>query len=206
MMCHIIIICNCQTLFLSFLSLLLFCYCYFVLVIEIVRSVFLSSMYRLFKLLPDGLNDMAEAFRHQIITCGMEIIEQRVARTKQLSDENKRENPLKEPDFMLAVLSMYQKYYSVVNLQLDRCHLFGKMLARATEKIVNQDHGQHPTSEMLASFCDYLLKGGLKLTDPQVDEMMSNIVRLVGLMFNKDMFMDSYRQHMARRLLDAIIS
>jgi cullin 1 len=57
--------------------------------------------------------------------------------------------------------------------------------------------------ELLASYCDNLLKkGGAKLEEEQIEERLEKVVQLFSYLQDKDMFNEYYRKALAKRLLN----
>lgn len=57
--------------------------------------------------------------------------------------------------------------------------------------------------ELLASYCDNLLKkGGVKLEEEQIEERLEKVVQLFSFLQDKDMFNEYYRKALAKRLLN----
>eukprot|EP01045_Picozoa_sp_COSAG04_P028952 COSAG04_NODE_4632_length_1983_cov_1.122611_4_plen_83_part_01 len=57
--------------------------------------------------------------------------------------------------------------------------------------------------ELLASYCDNLLKkGGVKLEEDQIEERLEKVVQLFSFLQDKDMFNEYYRKALAKRLLN----
>eukprot|EP00968_Pinguiococcus_pyrenoidosus_P001081 scaffold48_cov311-Pinguiococcus_pyrenoidosus.AAC.276 len=69
-------------------------------------------------------------------------------------------------------------------------------------EVVNRDVGKHKTAALLCSYCDRILKtGGEKMSDEQVEEGLTKLVRLFGYLTEKDLFGDIYRNQLSKRLL-----
>ncbi|KAI5650714.1 hypothetical protein M9H77_36719 [Catharanthus roseus] len=59
------------------------------------------------------------------------------------------------------------------------------------------------SAELLATFCDYILKKGgqEKLSDDAIEETLDKVVKLLTYISDKDLFAEFYRKKLARRLL-----
>ena len=59
-------------------------------------------------------------------------------------------------------------------------------------------------AEMLAAYCDNILKkGSVKLEEDQIEERLDEVVQLFSYLQDKDMFNEYYRKALAKRLLNA---
>jgi hypothetical protein len=80
---------------------------------------------------------------------------------------------------MLAIqdlLSLHDKFMSVVNQQFERNSLFHKALKEAFVEFVNKDVGRYKNADLMSSFCDRILKkGGEKLSDEEVEDNLEKV-------------------------------
>ncbi|PNH00229.1 Cullin-1, partial [Tetrabaena socialis] len=86
--------------------------------------------------------------------------------------------------------------------------LFHKSLKEAFENFVNKSVAGSTSAELMASFCDNLLKkagratgGSEKLSDEAIEETLEKVVKLLAYVSDKDMFAEFYRKKLSRRLL-----
>jgi hypothetical protein len=84
---------------------------------------------------------------------------------------------------------------------------FVKAHRDALVDVVNRGTGvKKGTPECLSLYCDSILKSGSrsdKVGEQDMDRLLDNIIRIVSLLQDKDIFVNFYRDHLARRLLDA---
>lgn len=64
---------------------------------------------------------------------------------------------------------------------------------------INLDVGKHSMAEVLSSYVDKLLRKGS--TAENIDELIDNIVTIFTHLIDKDLFLEVYRNQLARRLL-----
>lgn len=163
----------------------------------------LSRMYRLFQRISNGLEPIAELVKQHILDIGNEKVEQRLTR---LESENKEGNKDSndDPQFIKDLLAVHDKYLNMVNEQFASNALFQKALKDAYTKLVNQDSGKEKTADLVASFCDRLLKKGSteKLSDAETEQFLEKTVQLFSYLIDKDIFADIYRNQLAKRLLN----
>ncbi|CAL5383981.1 unnamed protein product [Camellia sinensis] len=78
-----------------------------------------------------------------------------------------------------------------------------KALKEAFEVFCNKGVGGSSSAELLATFCDNILKkgGSEKLSDEAIEETLEKVVKLLAYISDKDLFVEFYRKKLARRLL-----
>jgi len=80
--------------------------------------------------------------------------------------------------------------------------LFQKSLKEAFEVFVNRDIGKYSFAALMSSFCDRILKkSGERLTDDQVELLLTKMVELFSFLSDKDLFAEIYRNQLSKRLL-----
>lgn len=172
----------------------------------------LSRLYRLFNRVPSGLEPVAEIFKAHLLDVGKEKIEQRMARLESADKdktaagaggaEAKEGND--DPQFIKDLMAVHEKYTKMVNEQFQSNTLFQKALKDAFVELVNTDSGRYKTADLLATFCDRLLKSGSneKLSDPEIEDFLDRSVQLFSYLSDKDLFGEIYRNQLSRRLLN----
>ncbi|KAL8453383.1 hypothetical protein Emed_000882 [Eimeria media] len=81
--------------------------------------------------------------------------------------------------------------------------LFQKALKEAFETFVNAQSLQPPFAQILASFCDRILRkaGGERMGDDEIEECLMKVVEIFNYVTDKDLFAEQYRTQLGRRLL-----
>ncbi|CDJ48139.1 cullin family protein, putative [Eimeria brunetti] len=81
--------------------------------------------------------------------------------------------------------------------------LFQKALKEAFESFVNVQSLQPPFAQLLASFCDRILRkaGGERMGDEEIEECLMKVVEIFNYVTDKDLFAEQYRTQLGRRLL-----
>mmetsp|Transcript_9046 Transcript_9046/g.15294 ORF Transcript_9046/g.15294 Transcript_9046/m.15294 type:complete len:756 (-) Transcript_9046:308-2575(-) len=163
----------------------------------------LSRMYQLFsRLKEEGLAPMADIFRLHVLESGMERINARAARLETLPDKERDKESTNDPAFIKDVIALHEKYLDMVRNQFGSHALFQKALKDAFTDFINRDAGESKHPEIMASFCDSLLKsGGEKLGDDEIEAYLEKIVLLFSYLSDKDVFAEIYRDMLAKRLL-----
>ena len=95
-------------------------------------------------------------------------------------------------------LSLHEKYLSLLHKYLGNHPLFHKGLTEAFQTKMNLDHRHH--AERLSAFCDPILKKGGN--DQEVEEILEKVVQLLTYLTDKDLFLEIYKNQLAKRLLN----
>ncbi|XP_048440510.1 cullin-1 isoform X3 [Pyrus x bretschneideri] len=110
---------------------------------------------------------------------------------------------LQEQVFVRKVIELHDKYIAYVNECFQNHTLFHKALKEAFEIFCNKGVAGSSSAELLATFCDNILKkgGSEKLSDEAIEETLEKVVKLLAYISDKDLFAEFYRKKLARRLL-----
>ncbi|KAM5585593.1 hypothetical protein ABKV19_004801 [Rosa sericea] len=97
---------------------------------------------------------------------------------------------------------MYDKYVGYVDDCFMKDALLQKAMREAFEVFCNIPVCGSPSAELLAGFCDSILKkGGCQLSDEAMDESFEKVVKVLAYFNEKDVFAEFCRKKLARRLL-----
>ncbi|XP_052205390.1 cullin-1-like isoform X1 [Diospyros lotus] len=160
----------------------------------------LNRMYRLFCKITKGLDPIANIFKQHVTAEGTALVQQAedVAR-------NKSENAVgaQEQVFVRKVIDLHDKYIAYVDCCFANHSLFHKALKEAFEIFCNKQVSGCSSAELLASFCDNILKkgGSEKLSDEAIEDRLDKVVKLLAYIGDKDLFAEFYRKKLSRRLL-----
>ena len=85
---------------------------------------------------------------------------------------------------------MQDKYLEVVTECFNAHSLMHKALKEAFQTFCNKNSAGTSTAELMANFCDTILKkgGSEKLSDDELDKTLEKVVRLLAYISDKDMF------------------
>ncbi|KAL3634597.1 Cullin-1 [Castilleja foliolosa] len=162
----------------------------------------LSRMYRLFSKIPRGLEPVANIFKQHVTTEGTALVKQAedAASTKKAE---KRDVGIQEQVFVRNVIELHDKFMAYVNDCFLNHTLFHKALKEAFEIFCNKGVAGSSSAELLATFCDNILKKGgrERLSDEAIEETLEKVVKLLAYISDKDLFAEFYRKKLARRLL-----
>ncbi|XP_071698690.1 cullin-1-like [Rutidosis leptorrhynchoides] len=161
----------------------------------------LSRMYRLFSKIPKGLEPVANMFKQHVTAEGMALVQQ-----AEDAASNKTENVGGGPQeqiFVRKVIDLHDKFMSYVTDCFSNHTLFHKALKEAFEVFCNKVVAGSTSAELLATYCDNILKkgGSEKLSDEAIEETLDKVVKLLAYIGDKDLFAEFYRKKLSRRLL-----
>jgi len=159
----------------------------------------LARMHRLFNQVDGGLNPIAQAFRNYVTDRGNKIVDERVEQTKQMSSKSEA---LGDPSFIQTLLDLHDTFKGIVQECFSQDSLFQKSLKEAFEVFINRDIGKFSFAALMSSFCDRILKkSGERLSDDQVELLLTKMVELFSFLSDKDLFAEIYRNQLSKRLL-----
>ncbi|CAL9194849.1 unnamed protein product [Musa hybrid cultivar] len=163
----------------------------------------LSRMYRLFCRIPRGLDPVSQIFKQHVTAEGTALVKQAEDAASNKKAEKRDVVGLQEQVFVRKVIELHDKYLSYVNECFQNHSLFHKALKEAFEVFCNKGVAGSSSAELLATFCDNILKkgGSEKLSDEAIEETLEKVVRLLAYISDKDLFAEFYRKKLARRLL-----
>ncbi|WMV10144.1 hypothetical protein MTR67_003529 [Solanum verrucosum] len=125
----------------------------------------LSRMYRLFSKIPRGLDPVANIFKQHVTAEGTALV-------KQAEDAASNKKV-----FVRKVIELHDKYLAYVNNCFQNSTLFHKVLKEAFELFCNKGVTGSSSTELLATFCDDILKkgGSEKFSDDAIEEMLEKV-------------------------------
>ncbi|XP_076950361.1 cullin-1-like [Bidens hawaiensis] len=160
----------------------------------------LTRMFRLFSKIPKGLDPVANMFKQHVTAEGMSLVQQ-----AEDAASNKAENVggPKEQVFVRKIIELHDKFMAYVTNCFSNHTLFHKSLKEAFEVFCNKVVAGSSSAELLASYCDNILKkgGSEKLSDEAIEETLDKVVKLLAYISDKDLFAEFYRKKLSRRLL-----
>ncbi|KAI5059113.1 hypothetical protein GOP47_0025432 [Adiantum capillus-veneris] len=163
----------------------------------------LSRMYRLFCKITKGLDPIANIFKKHVTDEGMALVKQAEDAASNKKAEKKDLIGGSDQAFVRNVIELHDKYLQYVSECFVHNSLFHKALKEAFEVFCNKGVGGSSSAELLATFCDNLLKkgGSEKLSDEAIEDTLEKVVKLLAYISDKDLFAEFYRKKLARRLL-----
>ncbi|KAK4730712.1 hypothetical protein R3W88_023700 [Solanum pinnatisectum] len=154
----------------------------------------LSRMYRLFHRIHKGLEPVSNMFKQHVVAEGMVLVQQAEDTTHSKSET---------PFFVRKLIELYDKYMAYVTNCFSINSLFHKALKEAFEVFCNKIVSGFSSAELLASYCDNILKkgGSEQLSDDAIEETLDKVVKLLSYINDKDLFAEFCRKKLSRRLL-----
>ena len=158
----------------------------------------LSRMYRLFSKIKNGLEPIAKLIKEYIEEKGKSIIN---AYKNVLKEKEK--DTTSNSDFIQNLIKLHQHCNKMVHDQFGKNLLFQTAMKDAFEVFLNMDVGDCSNVELLAKYCDQFLRtGGKKMIEEQVGQELEKVVKLFTYLNDKDLFVEIYRNLLAKRLLN----
>ncbi|XP_016700735.1 cullin-1 isoform X3 [Gossypium hirsutum] len=164
----------------------------------------LSRMFRLFSKIPRGLEPVSSIFKQHVTAEGTALVKHAEDAASSKKADKKDMVGMQEQVFVRKVIELHDKYLAYVNDCFQNHTLFHKALKEAFEVFCNKGVAGSSSAELLATFCDNILKkgGSEKLSDEAIEEMLEKVVKLLAYISDKDLFAEFYsRKKLARRLL-----
>ncbi|XP_031105658.1 cullin-1-like isoform X2 [Ipomoea triloba] len=162
----------------------------------------LSRMYILFSKIPRGLEPIATIFKQHVTAEGMTLVKQ-AEDAESIKKAEKRDVGIQEQVFVRKVIELHDKYLAYLNDCFQNHSLFQKALKEAFDAFCNKGVAGSSSAELLATFCDNILKkgGSEKLSDEAIEETLEKVVKLLAYISDKDLYAGFHRKKLARRLL-----
>jgi cullin 1 len=109
-----------------------------------------------------------------------------------------------KPDFIQSLLTLHDRYMTLLNECFDKHTVFTKAMKEAFERFVNEQVGDSSTAQLFASFCDSLLNTGgvgAKMNENDIEIQLEKLVKLFTYLSEKDVYQEFCRKQLAKRLL-----
>ncbi|XP_075653950.1 cullin-1-like isoform X1 [Castanea sativa] len=157
-----------------------------------------KERFRLLFRIPRGIEPVSSLFKQYVTAEVTALVKQAEDAASNKKAEKKDMVGLQEQVFVRKVIELHEKYQAYVN----DYHTFHKALKEAFE-VFNKGVAGSSSAELLATFCDNILKKGSswKLSDEDIEETLEKVVKLLDYISEKDLFAEFYRKKLARRLL-----
>ncbi|KAL5158191.1 Cullin-1 [Glycine soja] len=138
----------------------------------------LSRMFRLFSKIPRGLDPVSSIFKQHVTAEGMALVKLAEDAVSTKKAEKKDIVGLQEQVFVRKVIELHDKYLAYVNDCFQNHTLFHKALKEAFEIFCNKGVAGSSSAELLATFCDNILKkgGSEKLSDEAIEETLEKAI------------------------------
>ncbi|XP_054804609.1 cullin-1-like [Prosopis cineraria] len=168
----------------------------------------LSRIYRLYHEITRGLEPVACTFKQHVTHEGTTLVrqaeEEASSRSQNITASNNGSSGAQEQVIVIKFIELHEKYLSFVKGCFMNNTTFHKAMKEAFEVFCNKSVAGIPSAELLATFCDNVLKKGgesEKLSDEEIERTLEKVVKLLVYNTDKDLFAEFYRKKLARRLL-----
>lgn len=160
----------------------------------------LSRIYTLYHKIPKGLDPVSAIFKQHVTVEGTALVQQA---EDAASSQAANGTGVQEQVLVRKIIELHDKDMTYVNICFANHSLFHKALKEAFEVFCNKAVAGSSSAELLATFCDNILKkgGSEKLSDDAIEETLEKVVKLLAYISDKDLFAEFYRKKLARRLL-----
>ncbi|TPX31644.1 hypothetical protein SmJEL517_g05059 [Synchytrium microbalum] len=113
--------------------------------------------------------------------------------------------------YVEALLAVHSKYQTLVSKAFKADSGFVAALDKACREFVNRNHvckeGSQKSPQLLAQYCDSLLrKGGKVAEETEVEEVLNQIMTVFKYVEDKDVFQKFYSKMLAKRLVNSTSS
>lgn len=157
----------------------------------------LARMFDLVSKIPEGLNELKRLLENFIYNQGMEAIEKCC------------DTALNDPKlYVQTILEVHKKYDCLVLGSFHNEKGFVAALDKACGKFINvnavtkKSNSSSKSPELLARYCDLLLKKNTKNTeDTELEDSLNQIMTVFTYIEDKDVFQKFYSKWLARRLV-----
>ncbi|KAI9114461.1 hypothetical protein K1719_014689 [Acacia pycnantha] len=162
----------------------------------------LSRMHRLYHEIPKGLQLVANVFKKHVIGEGTTLVQQvEEASSSQAAIKSAGQE---QAIIVGKIIELHDKYMGYAKDCFMNNNVLRKSLKGAFEVLCNKSVACISSSELVATFCDNILKkggGSEKLSDEAINETLEKVVYLLVYSRDKDLFAEFYRKKLTRRLL-----
>ncbi|KAF8035284.1 hypothetical protein BT93_C1341 [Corymbia citriodora subsp. variegata] len=162
----------------------------------------LARMVRVFSKVPTFLDPLTNILKQHITEEGTALVKQ-AEEAAGRKKANKKDVGLWQQVFMRKVIELHAKYVAFVNERFQNHVVFHEALRKAFEALCNKGVDGSSIADLLATFCDNILRKGSseKLSNEDIEETLEKVVKLLAYINDKDLFTEFYRKKLARRLL-----
>lgn len=155
----------------------------------------LGRLYRLCSKVNNALVPIADTLSTYIASLGNTIVNER--------DTQGKVDKKEDSAFIKRLIDLHDSFKSLVAECLSDHSIFQRCLKSAFEKFMNRQVGKNLIAGLIASFCDRALKRTAeRLSEEQLEELLTKCVHLFEHITDKDYFSNIYRSKLAKRLLN----
>ncbi|XP_050706586.1 cullin-5-like isoform X2 [Eriocheir sinensis] len=171
----------------------------------------LKLMFKLMNRVPDGIQPMLDAMEEHIVSAGLADM---VAAADTITQDSEQ--------YVEKLLDLFQRFSRLVSEAFDEdphfltardkaykqvvndTQVFKLELPSKTKGIGNKTQPESKCPELLANYCDMLLRKtplSKKLTADEIESKLKDVLLVLKYVSNKDVFMRYHKAHLTRRLI-----
>jgi len=150
---------------------------------------------------------MRSVFLTYVVELGLKALEDKPVETTRVAEDSKQTKPptsdtnSADSHTITAILRLFHYAPLLVRTVFADDLSFNQACNEAFTTIVNKDLGKSSVMQMLAAYCDNLLKGNMKVPETEVDSLLQRCMCVFSHLLDKDMFADLHRANLGKRLL-----
>lgn len=163
--------------------------------LESDRQTDAARMYKLLQRLKDGLDYIRKVLKEYTLDKGELEVQNGASLLPNHAELRK------SPDVVAGFLKLHQRCMQLVVDCFSKNESFTKAVEEAFTTVVNKQIGVFQMAEILAFYCDFVLRGQIKLSDEEMEKVFDSISKLFSFLSDKDLFHAFYRRGLSRRLL-----
>lgn len=168
----------------------------------------LSRLFRLYNVIDKGLDPISDIVEEDIKEKGRDLITKREVATKEAAAaKDAKDKPSQSAIDMALVdslLVLHSDFRRIVTEDFEKHAILQRALQRGFEDVMNQPLDKNSLAELLQNYTDRLLKSGsdIKLSEVELGEKLEDVKQLFAFLSEKDLYIEFYRNSLAKRLLD----
>uniref|UniRef100_A0A6N2K421 Cullin family profile domain-containing protein n=1 Tax=Salix viminalis TaxID=40686 RepID=A0A6N2K421_SALVM len=138
----------------------------------------LSRMFRLYHKVTRGLEPVSNVFKQHITAEGTALLQQ----AEDAASSQAANGGVQEQVLIRKIIELHDKYMTYVTDCFQNHTLFHKAMKEAFEIFCNKTVAGSSSAELLATFCDTILRkgGSEKLSDEAIEETLEKVVKLLA--------------------------
>ncbi|CAE7233640.1 CUL1, partial [Symbiodinium sp. KB8] len=173
--------------------------------LESDRREDIGRMYRLFSLWEGGSAPVAAGIARFVRTAGEAIVRKRATK---LGAPDGKQYAGEDHEFVEEIIALQTRFDTIIAECCESDPIFRKEVQGALNVIINTnargESDAHPTGELIAAFVDMIMRGkrkDTKIGETAISAAIVEVNELLNLLNDRDLFQESHRTLLARRLL-----
>ncbi|CAF3028948.1 unnamed protein product [Rotaria sp. Silwood2] len=164
-----------------------------------IPMTYLHVLFKLVNRIEKGNEPIQKAFEKQIYDIGIDVVN----RTSATANKDPK-------TYIEAIIEIYVRFFKVVKEAFDCEHGYMTALDRACGKFINDNaivkeaQKSAKSAELLARYCDLILRKGNKIELGDIEEKINEIMIVFNYIQDKDIFQKFYGRLLAKRLVEQL--